>query len=70
LELAKIWMRSLCSLVNMQADKQNGLLRGQNLLGKILVADAMHTHDKTVQQLLFERGGDYLLTVKGNQSTL
>ena len=46
------------------------LLRGQDLLGKILVTDAMHTQDKTAQQMLFEGGGDYLLTVKGNQSTL
>jgi hypothetical protein len=46
------------------------LLRGQNLLGQILVADAMHTQDETGQQILFEGGGDYLLTVKGNQSTL
>jgi len=46
------------------------LLRGQDLLGKILVADAMHTQVETVQQILFEGGGDYLLTVKGNQLTL
>jgi hypothetical protein len=46
------------------------LLGGQDLLGKILVADAMHTQDETTQQILFEGGGDYLLTVKGNQSTI
>jgi Domain of unknown function (DUF4338)/Transposase DDE domain len=46
------------------------LLRGQDLLGKITVADAKHTQDETAQQILFEGGGDYLLTVKGNQSTL
>jgi hypothetical protein len=46
------------------------LLRGQDLLGKIAVADAMHTQDETARQILFEGGGDYLLTVKGNQSTL
>jgi hypothetical protein len=46
------------------------LLGGQDLQGKILVADAMHTQDETAQQILFEGGGDYLLTVKGNQSTL
>ena len=46
------------------------LLEGQDLLGKILVADAMHTQDETAQQILFEGGGDYLLTVKGNQSTV
>ena len=46
------------------------LLRGQDLLGKILVADALHTQEETARQILFEGGGDYLLTVKGNQPTL
>jgi Domain of unknown function (DUF4338)/Transposase DDE domain len=46
------------------------LLRGQDLVGKILVADAKHTNDETGQQILYEGGGDYLLTVKGNQSTV
>lgn len=46
------------------------LLSGQDLVGKILVADAMHTQNETGQKILFEGGGDYLLTVKGNQSTL
>ena len=46
------------------------LLGEQDLLGKILIADAMHTQDETGQQILFEKGADYLLTVKGNQSTL
>lgn len=46
------------------------LLRGQDLQGKTLVADALHTQDETGQQILFEGGGDYLLTVKSNQPTL
>ena len=46
------------------------LLEGQHLPGKILVADALHTQVQTARQILFEGGGDYLLTVKGNQSTL
>jgi hypothetical protein len=46
------------------------LLDGQSMQGKILVADAMHTQDETARKILFEGGGDYLLTVKGNQSTL
>jgi len=46
------------------------LLKGQDLQAKILIADAMHTQDETGQQILFEKGADYLLTVKGNQSTL
>ncbi len=46
------------------------LLKEQDLLGKVLIADAMHTQDETGQQILFEKGADYLLTVKGNQSTV
>lgn len=46
------------------------LLRGQELRGKIVVADALHTQTETAQDILFEKGGDYLLTVKGNQTTL
>ena len=46
------------------------LLCGLDLLGKINVADAMHTQDETAQKILFEGGGDYLLTVKGNQLTI
>jgi hypothetical protein len=46
------------------------LLRGQDLLDKIAVADAIHTQTETAQQILFEQGGDYLLTVKANQPTV
>lgn len=46
------------------------LLRGQDLLGRIVLGDALHTQVATAQQILFEGGGDYLLTVKGNQPTL
>ena len=46
------------------------LLRGQDLLGKIAVADAIHTQTETAQQILFEQGADYLLTVKANQPTV
>lgn len=46
------------------------LLRPLDLLGKIVVADALHTQDETAQQILYEQGGDYLLTVKANQLTV
>lgn len=46
------------------------LLAKQDLTGKILVADAMHAQIETAKQIIFEGGGDYLLTVKGNQPTL
>ena len=46
------------------------LLDPLDLLGKINIADAIHTQTETGQKILFEKGGDYLLTVKGNQPTL
>lgn len=46
------------------------LLRGQDLLGKITLTDAIHTQDETARQILFEGGGDYLMVVKANQPTL
>jgi hypothetical protein len=46
------------------------LLLKQDLLGKIVVNDALHTQVETAQQILYEQGGDYLVTVKGNQPTL
>lgn len=46
------------------------LLLQQDLLGKIVVADALHTQDETARQILHAQGGDYLLTVKGNQPNL
>ena len=46
------------------------LLRKQDLIGKITVADAIHTQDETARQILYEQGGDYLFTVKANQLTV
>lgn len=46
------------------------LLRKQDLTDKLVVADALHTCEETARQILFEGGGDYLLTVKGNQPKL
>jgi len=46
------------------------LLRPLDLVGKLVVADALHTQVATGQQILFEQGGDFLFTVKGNQPTV
>lgn len=46
------------------------LLLQQDLLGKITLGDAIHTQDQTAGQILYEQGGDYLLTVKRNQLTI
>jgi hypothetical protein len=46
------------------------LLARLDLGGKIVLADALHTQVETAQLVLYDKGADYLLTVKGNQSTL
>lgn len=46
------------------------LLLQQDLVGKIVLADALHTQDETAQQILHQQGGDFMLTVKGNQLTV
>lgn len=46
------------------------LLGQLDLVGKLVLCDAAHTQVETSQQILFEQGGDYLMTVKGNQKTL
>lgn len=57
----------------MTLDKSNEIpaarvvLKTQDLIDKIVIADALHTNFETAQQILHHQGGDYLLTVKGNQ---
>jgi hypothetical protein len=46
------------------------LLKTLDLANKVVLSDALHTQVETGQQILFEQGGDFLLTVKGNQPTL
>jgi predicted transposase YbfD/YdcC len=41
-----------------------------DVVGKIVLADAAHTQVETAKQILYEQGGDYLLTVKKNQKGL
>lgn len=42
---------------------------GKDLSGMVFTADALHVHRDNLAKI-FERGGDYLVTVKGNQPTL
>jgi hypothetical protein len=46
------------------------LLGQVQLHSKTTLADALHTQTETVQQILYEGGGDYVLTVKDNQKAL
>jgi hypothetical protein len=41
-----------------------------DLVGKTVLADAAHTQVEHAQQILYDQGGEYLLTVKKNQKEL
>lgn len=41
-----------------------------DLDGRLVSIDALHTQRETARQIVLEHGGDYLLTVKGNQAGL
>lgn len=46
------------------------LIARTDLTGKTAVLDAMHTQEVTARQIVLDRGGDFVLTVKGNQKGL
>ena len=49
---------------------QQQLLPALDLAGRLVSLDALHTQDETARVIVLEGGGDYVLTVKGNQPTL
>jgi predicted transposase YbfD/YdcC len=57
-----------CKSNEIPAGRQ--LLGPMDLRGKIVLADALHTQVQTAQQILYDQGGEYLLSVKGNQPEL
>jgi hypothetical protein len=46
------------------------LLERLDVAGRFVSLDALHTQDETARAIVLEGGGDYLLTVKGNQPTV
>lgn len=66
-----------CLGVEPVADKSNEIPATQKLIerapiqpGQMVSLDAMHTQHKTVAQILYDKGADYLLPVAGNQQGL
>jgi hypothetical protein len=66
-----------CLGVEPVADKSNEIPAAQKLLerapilaGQMVSLDALNTQHKTVGQILYDKGADYLLPLKGNQSGL
>lgn len=41
-----------------------------DLDGRLVSIDALHTQRETAREIVLERGGDYLMTVKANQAGL
>jgi uncharacterized protein DUF4338/DDE family transposase len=75
--VAAITVPSLrCLGVQAVADKTNEITALRQLVGRLdldgrlVEMDALHTQDETVQQLLYEKGADYVVTLKDNQPTL
>lgn len=46
------------------------LLRRAPIAGMLISADALHTQAETARIIVQDRGGDYLMTVKGNQPSV
>jgi hypothetical protein len=66
-----------CLGVEPVADKSNEIPATQRLIeraqiqpGQMVGLDAMHTQHKTVGQILYDKGADYLLPLAGNQESL
>lgn len=66
-----------CLGVEPVADKSNEIPAAQKLIqrapirpGQMVSLDAMHTQHETVALLLYDKGADYLVPLKGNQETL
>ena len=66
-----------CLGVEPVADKSNEIPAAQKLIarapivaGQMVSLDALNTQHKTVRQILYDKGADYLLPLKGNQSGL
>ena len=66
-----------CLGVEPVADKSNEIPAAQRLIerapiqpGQMVSLDALNTQHKTVAQILYDKGADYLLPLKGNQSGL
>jgi hypothetical protein len=66
-----------CLGVEPVADKSNEIPAAQRLIerapivpGQMVSLDALNTQHKTVAQILYDKGADYLLPLKGNQGTL
>jgi len=62
-----------CELVEEKSNEipaARTLLQRVDLEGRFVSLDALHTQHETARAVVWEGGGDYLLTVKDNQPTV
>lgn len=65
-----------CLGVQAVPDKTNEIIAVRQLLertdleGCLVETDALNTQDETVQKILYEKGADYVVSIKDNQPTL
>jgi DDE_Tnp_1-associated/Transposase DDE domain len=65
-----------CLGVKAVPDKTNEITAARQLIertpleGCLVEMDALNTQDETVQKLLYEKGADYIVSIKDNQPTL
>jgi Domain of unknown function (DUF4338)/DDE_Tnp_1-associated/Transposase DDE domain len=65
-----------CLGVQAVADKTNEITAVRQLInrieleGRLVEMDALNTQDETVQKILYEKGADYIVSIKDNQPTL
>jgi hypothetical protein len=65
-----------CLGVQAVADKSNEITAVRQLVdrldleGRLVETDALHTQDETGQKILYEKGADYMVSIKDNQPTL
>ena len=65
------WLGTVCTEAESnEIPAARALLQKVDVVGKTVLADALHTQLETAQQILFEGGGDFIFTVKDNQKTL
>ncbi|MFM6682922.1 MAG: ISAs1 family transposase [Dolichospermum sp.] len=65
------WMGSVCTKAKSnEIPAARELLEKIDVQGKTVVFDALHTQHETARAVVFDGGGDYVFTVKDNQSGL
>ena len=70
MDFTSIYAKLFSRRTRARATAVRQLLDRINIEGRLVEMDALNTQDETVQKILFERGADYIASIKDNQPTL